>query len=262
MSDVYRQALAKQEWAEKHIDKLQSIIDGWRKFDIEAFGCKQDAETGDITYSLNRVPVVPSDISLIVGDVLHSLRGALDYVACGMVVAGGGGVTSKTKFPIREVAEDWEVSGLCLVKGAHQQAIEALRRIQPYKGGNYFLWLLNRLNILDKHRLLVAVSGINSGRTLSPNEQATEPKPGEDALFTNGPHGRVKFSGWTTPPVPLHAGQKLLTISASQADEQVGFFFDIAICEPGLTEGTAVTLLLRLISGEVRLVLSDLARFV
>lgn len=215
MSDVYRQALAKQEWAEKHIEKLQTVIDGWRTFDIEAFGCEQNAETGDITYSLERVPVMPPEIPLIVGDVLHSLRGALDYVACGMVVAGGGVINSKTKFPIREVAEDWEVSGLRLVKGAHQQAIEALRRIQPYKAGNYFLWLLNRLNILDKHRLLVAVSGINSGRTLSPDEQAAEPKGGEDAFFTNGPRGRVKISAWTTPPVSLHAGQKLLTVPAS-----------------------------------------------
>lgn len=33
-----------------------------------------------------------------------------------------------------------------------------LKALKPYKGGNEPLWGLNRLDILDKHRLLVPVA--------------------------------------------------------------------------------------------------------
>jgi hypothetical protein len=240
---------------------LQRIVDEWRKFDLDAFDIKQDTETGNVTYYLKRVPALPESIPLIVGDILHSLHSALDYMACGMVVAGGGEVTSKTKFPVREVAQDWEKSGLGLVKGAKQEALEALRRIGPYKAGNYFLWLLHRLNIIDKHRLLVTVGAINSGRTLTPNEQAAEPKRGESAIVVDTPRGRMRVSGRASQ-VPLHDGQELLTVTAAEAENQMGFIFDVEIREPGLTEGTPVTFLLALISSEVLLVLGELQFFV
>jgi len=262
VSDVYRQALAKQEWAEQHIAKLQTAVDVWRKSDPCTIGVKQDTKTGDITYCVEYVPVVPGDISLIIGDILHSLRGALDYMACGMVVAGGGKVTASTKFPILEAAADWEVRVLGMVKGAHQYAIEALRRIQPYKGGNPYLFTLQRLNNIDKHRLLLAVSLVNAGRTIGPNEIAAEVQRTEPGIITNSPRGRVRFSARKTPAVPLHVGQELLTVPIAHFDEQMGFFVDVTIGEPGLAEGTPATLLLRLMSAEVNMILVDLARFV
>jgi hypothetical protein len=259
---VYGDASAKQQRAQEHINELQRIIDVWRKFDQNAFGIKVNPHTGDVTYYLKRVPALPESVALIVGDILHNLRSALDYMACGMVVAGGGKITSKTKFPVREVAEDWEKSGLEMVRGAKQEALEALRRIGPYKAGNYFLWLLHRLNNIDKHRLLIPVGAINSGRTLTPNEQAAEPKRGEKAIFVDTPRGRIKVSARPNSQFLLHDGQELLTVTAAEAENQMGFVFDIEIREPPLTEGTPVTFLLALMSSEVSVVLGELQFFV
>jgi hypothetical protein len=258
--ECYEQALAKHDWAKQHIDKLNHILADFRTKNLRSIGVKDQLGTGDVTYYVKEVLPIPFEIPLIVGDALQSLRCALDYVACGMVVAGGGKVTSNTKFPIVKVATDWEVRGLRMVAGANKLALEALRRIQPYEGGNYFLWALYRLNNIDKHRLLLTVCSINSGRTISPYEEAAKVSLTEPGLIADTSLGRVRVSPRTSPAVPLYAGQELLTLPMMQAYEEVRFFIDVAVSEPG-TESTPVLVLLFLILDEVGRIIRDLARF-
>lgn len=259
--EYYQQALAKHNWAKQHIDKLDNVLAEFRTKNLRAIGEKTDRQTGDVTYYVIEVPVIHSDIPLIVGDVLQGLRCALDYIACGMVVAGGGKITSKTKFPIIKVAADWEVSGLRMVAGAHQLAIEVLRSIKPYEGGNYFLWALHRLNNIDKRRLLLAVCLINSARTISPYEEAAKVNFTEPGLIADTSLGRVRVCPRTSPAVPLYAGQELLTIPMMQSYDEMRFFIDVAITEPGIAESTPVLMLLYLMLDEVGRIISDLAPF-
>lgn len=259
--EYYQQALAKHQWAKQHIDKLDNFLAHFRTKNLRAIEEKHDQITGDVTYYVTEVPPVPVEIPLIVGDALQSLRCALDYVACGMVVAGGGAVTSKTKFPIVKVATDWEVSGLRMVAGAHQLAIEALRRIQPYEGGNYFLWALHRLNNIDKHRLLLAVCLINSARTISPYEEAAKVNLTEPGLIADTSLGRVRIIPRESPAIPLYAGQELLTLPMSQSYDEMCFFIDVAVTEPGIAESTPVLMLLYLMLDEIGRIIRDLARF-
>jgi hypothetical protein len=258
--EYYQQALAKHNWAKQHIDKLDSVLAEFRTKNLRTIGTKQNRETGDVTYYIVEVLPIPAEIPLIVGDALQGLRCALDYVACGMVVAGGGKVTSKTKFPIVKTATDWEVSGLRMVAGAHQLALEELRRIKPYEGGNYFLWALHRLNNIDKHRLLLAVCSINSARTMSPYEEAAKVNFTEPRLIADTSLGRVSIKPRTSPAIPLYAGQELLTIPMMQSYENMRFFVDVAVSEPG-TESTPVLMLLYLMLDEVGRIIRDLARF-
>jgi hypothetical protein len=148
-----------------------------------------------------------------------------------------------------------------MVAGAHEFAIEALRSIQPYERGNFLLWVLHRLNNIDKHRLLLAVCMINSGCTVSPYEEASKVYLTEPGLIADTPIGRVRVRPRTAPTVPLYEGQELLTLPFIQADEKVGFFVDVAISEPGLAEGTGVMVLLLLISDEGGRIVRDMARF-
>jgi hypothetical protein len=259
--ECYEQALAKHERAEKHIGDLQAALDRLREVDPCSIGIKQNPETGDITYYVMHVPIIPREVSLIIGDALQGFRCALDYVACGVVVAGGGKVTSKTKFPIVKDPADWEVSGLRMVDGAHQFAIEALRRLKPYEGGNLPLWLLHRLNNIDKHRLLLAVCLINSGRTIGPNEEATQLQGTGEEFFVDTSHGRARFRVRAVPPVPLYEGQELLTVPLANADKKMGFFVEVASGESGLAEGTPILFLLKWISSEVSLIVGNFARF-
>lgn len=257
---VYEQALAKCDWSEKHIDKLKTVVAEFRRSNPCTISKKADSETGDVTYYVADVPVIPDEIALIAGDVLHNLRCALDYVACGLV--GAENVTSKTKFPIRRDPKDWEVSGLRMVDGARKEAIEALRRIRPYEGGKTLLYVIHALNNVDKHRLLLTVNFKNTGRVTAESGEI-----GDDFLDTKWSFvhasGVVTNVGTTTslPRVPLYAGQKLLTVPASQKEQDVGFLIDIAFGESGAAKGMPIAITLELASKTVRRVILELAPF-
>jgi hypothetical protein len=255
---IYRQALAKQHWAEQHIGKLEAALAQFRAANPNIVMPKQYTETGEVTYYVFHVPAIPDEIPLIIGEALNSLRSALDYMACGMVVAGGGKVDSKTKFPIRKVAADWEGSVKTLVGGAGHMALQALRRIKPYETGNPLLWMLHTFNNIDKHRLLLTMQLVKSGSTLHPDEMSDFMSSHPGGLWLGNHY--VHSSG--PEPVPLKANQEIRTVPAAKAHEYVGFSINVSFGEANLPKGTPVELLLKLICVEVACVLRDLAPYV
>jgi hypothetical protein len=79
---------------------------------------------------------------------------------------GGGRPSRGTYFPIADSWKEFEAAGHKKVQGASKNAVELIRQIRPYKGGNNTLWRLHRLDIADKHRLLITVgSSYQSFRT-------------------------------------------------------------------------------------------------
>ena len=261
MSDVYAQASAKHQWAQKHIDKLKTALAEFQKVNTNVISGKADPETGDVTYYVASVPVIPVDIPLIAGDVLHNLRCALDFMACGLV--GAGNITHRTKFPIRRDPKDWEVSGLGMVDGASKDAIEALRRIRPYEGGNSLLYILHTLNNIDKHRLLLTLNVKNTGRAEFESVQVVSKPLDEIATFPLSP-GVIASVRLATdlPKVPLYAGQKLLTIPAAQREQNVGFMVEITFGESGQTKGMPVLFTLQVICDTVGRAIKELETFV
>jgi hypothetical protein len=101
-----------------------------------------------------------NDCALIIGDVLHNLRSSLDYLQYEVVHLCGGVSTKWTRFPIQETRE----ALVAPLKGALERSQITpvvhdfiLDTIKPYQIGNYSLWALHRLNIADKHELLVPI---------------------------------------------------------------------------------------------------------
>ena len=219
--DIYTQALAKYNWAKKHIDDLDSILQDFaRNTDRHGIlAIKHDVETETITYYVERVPDIPPEFALRTGDILHSLRGALDYMFCGVIGdAAVKQLRGKAKFPIHHTAASYRDT-ITKVQGLSQMAIEAFDRIRPYKGGDAFLWSLHTLNNIDKHRLLLTTGFVNAGRSLSPKEEAALSP--SDAFMA----GRTKSGYRYFVPkakatiVPLNAGNEILTIPASEFNE-------------------------------------------
>ncbi len=79
---IYEQVLDKYDWAEKHIHKLDAVVCELRDANPIITSTKANPDSGEVTYYVDQIPTIPSSIPLIVGDILHSLRGALDYLAC------------------------------------------------------------------------------------------------------------------------------------------------------------------------------------
>lgn len=261
MSDVYAQALAKHQWAQQHIGKLEVALREWREKDPCSIDIKENAATGDVTYYVSHVPVIPVEVPLIAGDVLNNLRSALDFMACGLV--GADNITSKTKFPIRRDPKDWEVSGLRMVDGASKDAIEALRRIRPYEGGNTLLYILHTLNNIDKHRLLLTVNLKNTGRASTEAQHVLEEELDEVGAFrhSSGVLVSVRQASGISK-VPLYAGQELLTVPAAQRDQNVGFMVEVAFGESGQAKGMPVVFTLQMVARVTGKTIADLERFV
>jgi len=139
-----------------------------------------------------------------------------------------------------------------MVDGASQEAIEALRRVRPYEGGNSLLYVLHALNNIDKHRLLLSVIFKNTARTSSEAEQVIG-KPLDEI-------GSL-YAGDDFPKVPLHTGQKLLTVPAAEAKQDVRFLFDVTFAESEPAKRMLVVITLKMASDTVGRTIRELSQF-
>ena len=143
----------------KHIYDFNSLFNDFFGSDFYSIHIDKDAEmrTNNIRFELHAFLDV-TEAALIIGDVLHNLRSALDLMYYQVVLRCNGNPTKWTRFPIRDTRQELEG----FLNGALKQkqitpAIQAfiLDTIKPYKAGNYALWAVDDLNIMDKHQLLV-----------------------------------------------------------------------------------------------------------
>lgn len=103
---------------------------------------------------------IPAYLSTVIGDCIHNLRAALDYAATAVVRAVKED-TSFVTFPFHEEREKLisaQSSGLRAIQAAIPNVdVEKFFRdtIRSYRGGNFPLWTLNKLDKIDKHNALI-----------------------------------------------------------------------------------------------------------
>lgn len=231
---------AKIERANRHVQDLGAMVQRFRDNDV----CKISAEyQGDATdgqplYVLRavEVPTVPSAILTTIGDTLFNLRSALDQLAFALCDISGKpeGTLKRIYFPISESQEKYQTTGAEVRRLAKPAAIEVLDAIQPYKGGKAdVLWVLETLNNIDKHRLLVAAAvriGVMDWRPVFAEgaRRAGAPEESVQRLLDQG--GPVITIGGCEP---LEAGEILFTVPGdSKPYEHVKFGVDVAVNEP------------------------------
>ena len=151
----------KLKWAKHHITNTEIAI---AKFvNGQPYSLRVDVETDPANPSvevLKADPVTPT-IRLSSGDAIQNLRSALDYLVCALVRANGT-PTAQIEFPILRgpiLTSDDEANFARKVAGLRQEAINQIRAIHPYKGGDDTLWRLHQLNRIHKHNMLVATLG-------------------------------------------------------------------------------------------------------
>lgn len=256
---AYEQVSAKCDRADKHIDEFNLRLEEFRRDNPDVFRREKDPKTGDVSFYVEKIPDLPTDIPAIAGDAIHNLRVALDHLVWKLVEAAGNTPTDKTGFPIFDTPAQYKRSSPAKVDGIHKLAKKKLDGIYPYKSGNRTLWQLHRLDVIDKHHLLLALGFSNFARTMTPSERA-------DAIAASAP-GQPNpqrlgiFVGPTIPTEPLKAGSKLLTVPASEATDDMGFFVDISINERGVAENANLYFLLNMLRSEVQRIIFDFAPY-
>jgi hypothetical protein len=151
----------KLDRAYEHIEALNSAIQGflgrrpyelWRRF---------DPQISEYFVYLRVRDTPPIKWSIIIGEIVHNLRSALDHLAWQLVKANGNKPDRATGFPIfsdnpfadnasEKSLERWEK----MTAGMHTDDIAILKELQPYNRGNRnsSLFILNSLSNHDKHR--------------------------------------------------------------------------------------------------------------
>lgn len=142
-----------------------------------------EAEEADSTLiaRLGDVPQTPATWSLVLGDALHNLRSALDLLAWQAVIAGGGTPGRSTAFPVfRDNDNHRGDKGVTTaLRGAPPGVVAFVRGLQPFNRCRSApvvlgdpLWQLHRLDIEDKHHLLVICARVMPTISYNVPEQA------------------------------------------------------------------------------------------
>lgn len=232
----------KIERANKHIDDLQVALRAFLDSNPYKITTKRDPDTRKMIYYLTSVQPVPAVFSLIAGDILHCLRDSLDHLTQQLYLVGTGGTEGyrgKTGFLISPSAKDFKKGLPRTIEGMRQDAIDAIRAIEPYVGGKGAdLWPFHRLNNIDKHRLIVTVGssyhslGIAPVITRNARAEVRELMAAAAANLFLRPADNL---------FPLKAGDELF-IDAPDAEEHkdMQFRFEVVIHEPGIIEGKPI----------------------
>lgn len=240
----------KAERADLHIRDLNRLQR--RFFDSDAYETfsEYNSETRHLYYRVKINRPIPRAWAILIGDVLHNLRSALDVLANQAISKGGGTVTNRTGFPIWDTKEKLK-SALekGQIKGAPRPVYKIVRALKPYQGGNDLLWWLHRLNIKDKHRLVVPVGISHSFEGM----QRLTPEGLEPVRWR-----------WNVPEpptiYPIEDGSTVFETIAPRYKkiyDQYKFPFEIAFNEPSVVQGEPVVPTLNSMSDLVKSIIKD-----
>jgi hypothetical protein len=152
---------AKLDRADEHLDLFEREIDAFLEDESQSVALSipyLDPESGyHIVYA-----VVESDpplrLGVILGDVVHNVRSALDHLVWQLVLANGETPGRGNAFPIVDHPNDFAGKAAVALKGVtpgHRAVIES---VQPYHGSDgpetTYLGLLRHLSNVDKHQVV------------------------------------------------------------------------------------------------------------
>lgn len=241
------QVSLKVKRAKKHVADLEREIQLFLDTKPYAVGMKRDPQSRKPIYHMTRAEPTPSCLALIAGDVIQNLSSALDHLAYQLVCSDTTDSPPNIKwifFPIADDASKYEAKKRGKIQGASQDTLDAIDAIKPYKGGNDPLWILYRLNNIEKHRLLITVGSMFQ----SVNFGAIADKVIEK-IFADPAH---PFHGTKLPPqpmfirpadvlFPLKVGDELFIDAAdAEVNENLQFRFNVALYEPQIIEAQSI----------------------
>jgi hypothetical protein len=154
----------KIERANKHITDLDQRIGSLPDSDVATVEINPEGGNEVIKHDFGDDTVI-ADIALMAGDAVHNLKCALDYSWLETVKRVVPSAISKfAKFPIYPTRNELEAAlrGKEIHVASPNLFALMLDNIQPYDGGNFAVWTLHRLDIRDKHRLLIPVISYSS----------------------------------------------------------------------------------------------------
>ncbi|MEM6381116.1 MAG: hypothetical protein AAF739_00445 [Pseudomonadota bacterium] len=145
----------------------------------------------------------------MLGDAIHALNSALDHMITDLVDVND----HRSNFPRDETREQLvaafrtepeTIAGRTKKKGRYaaiEEAVPGIAQfiiddIQPYRGADNFLWALNKLDVRDKHRMLILITGLSHISGINAVNENGEPciRDFSAVLKTDGSIGPIGFT--------------------------------------------------------------------
>lgn len=154
---------AKIDRAKRHLEELNADMEAGTSQQLYGIRTRDDPQTGERVVQLLLPRKLFIQYAVVVGDVIHQLRSALDHLVWELIIRSGGvpherprGRKPPTGFPIFRTKTGYEERGLPMIEGINDKAAAIIRGLQPF-GDTYTsdpLYLLHAMWNRDKHRLL------------------------------------------------------------------------------------------------------------
>ena len=144
------------EWAGRHIERLRKLVDAYVSSRPFAVYLYHDPVAATVLETVTLTADPPLPISLVLGDVAHHLRAALDNL---VGILRLGGPTRATAFPIAATKDEFERLARQMMAGVPAWGVQAVRELQPFdpERGSLGMTLdvVDQIAQRDRHRALL-----------------------------------------------------------------------------------------------------------
>lgn len=228
--------MVKVERAKEHIRNLTLEISEFHRSKPYSIVTQEDPDSGELWVVTTDVRPIPRRIAAIAGDAVFNLRSALDHLYRQLLLVHGKATENiEANFPICGNASKYETILAGMKKRIRPDALKALSALEAYKGGKgHDLWILNRLNNIDKHRLLLTLmsagGAVRLGNMLCENV-VTIGEVFDDDIAALDEFSR-NFIIFPAEPYVLKLGEKLMPISDLESQKDPELIVYISINEP------------------------------
>jgi hypothetical protein len=154
--------------AEHHLETLHREITDFFGREPYSISYERKPDAGEHIYRVHVSETPPLALSVIIGDCLQNMRSALDHLVWQLALRSGKRTTPSrlTAFPVCDTRETFRAKGTKnKVADLTAEDRAGIEKLQPFQVGGaarkHWLWHLNELARIDRHRILHVVGGAN-----------------------------------------------------------------------------------------------------
>lgn len=216
----FSDAHLKLDRASHHIGRLESLIGSLTQSDLGTVEVNPELGNQVIKHDIPNIVTAKGDIALIAGDAFHNLRCALDYAWIETItVLAPQALNNFGKFPVYPTHNDLEsaLRGHGIEESSRELFRVILDKIKPHAKGNHAIWPVHRLDIRDKHRLLIPTVLYASVSEIETQDQTGEISRGGFAASHQEPPWYIPISPGVTV---VNKGMASITVSFDYGSEE------------------------------------------
>ena len=155
-----KSALLKLDWAKDRLAELDGLFAALQSPPHFVWKIETDPTKGMVLRFGSRFQ--PPDVPMLLGDAFHALRSALDHAIFALINPKPNEVR-KTQFPIsKNIAELKVANAFTFIAAQKPKVAEViLNGIRPTDQDNPMLFDIHNMDIINKHRLLLATTTLS-----------------------------------------------------------------------------------------------------